>query len=236
MKRLLILAALSLGALHAQPPCISISDTVYSMGPSGEQLMTGYIALSLGQFTNVGGFTVTASLMTLTITAKANNLSACLPPSTIIQAAYTVTTGGRTPVHYITYWYIPNAGGPYQLTGVPTGVVNVAGTAVSWVSGLNFINTQVNDTPLINGTASVSVASVQSATALTLYSTLGTLTSATFSDGPIERSPATINGNTLNTVYGPPGQISPNTFSCPGGQHMYSVTISGAGVLTGSCN
>jgi hypothetical protein len=231
MRTILALLTLSLGALHAQPSCISIQDTIYSMGPSGEQLMTGYIQLSLGQFTDVGGFTVTASLTTLNITAVANNLNACLPPSVIVQAAYTVTTGGRTPVHYTTYWYIPNTGGPYQLTGVPSGIVNVSGTAVSWVSGLNFVNVQVNDTPAINGTASVSVASVQSVTGLTLYSTLGTLTNATFSDGPIERSPVTINGNMPNTIYGPQGIPGPGASGFSGTKVAGSCTFNVANGL-----
>ena len=107
MKKLILALALTLGALHAQPPCVAISDTLYSMGPSGNVLMTGFIQLSLGYFTSNGAFTITQSLTTLTITAKANNLSACITPSVVVQAAYTVTTGGRTPVHYTPYWYVP---------------------------------------------------------------------------------------------------------------------------------
>ncbi len=207
MKKLLAALALACASLCAQPSCISIQDTIYSMGPSGSALMTGFIELKLGYFTSNGGFTITQSLTTLSITAKSNNLSACLTPSTVVQANYTVTTGGRTPVHYTTYWYVPNTGGPYQLTSVPSGVVNVAGTpgVVTWQSGLNFALVSVNDTPAINGSATVSVASVQSVTQITLLSGIGTLTSATFSDGPLERGRTAASGANPPSIYGPQG-------------------------------
>jgi hypothetical protein len=208
MKKILIALVLACASLYAQPPsCITIQDTLYSMGQSGNQLMTGFIQLSLGYFTSSGGFTITQSLTTLTINAKANNLSTCITPSVIVQAQYTVTTGGRTPVHYATYWYIPNIGGPYQLTSVPSGLVNTSGTpgVVTWVSGLNFANVQANDTPLISGAPPVSVSSVQSVGMLTLYSGVGTLTSAAFSDGPIERVPASLTGTNPPSIFGLPG-------------------------------
>ncbi len=188
------------------------------MGSSGSQLMTGYIQLSLGYFTSNGAFTITQSVTTLTITAKANNLSTCITPSVVVQANYTVTTGGRTPVHYTTYWYIPNTGGPYQLTSVPSGVINVAGTpgVATWVSGLNFALASAGDTPTINGTSAVSIASVQSATQLTLLSSIGTLTNATYSDGPIERNKAAFSGANPPSIFGPPGAPGTSmTFGTP---------------------
>ncbi len=208
MKKLLLSFVLACASLCAQAPsCITILDTVYSMGPTGSTLMTGYIQLSLGYFTSNGGFTITQSVTTLTITAKTNNLSTCITPSVVVQAAYTVTTGGRTPVHYTTYWYIPNTGGPYQLTSVPSGFVNVSGTPgiVSWISGLNFALASTGDTPTINGSSAVSVASVQSITQLTLLSGIGTLTNAIYSDGPIERSKPTTFSGTPPSIFGPPG-------------------------------
>ena len=214
MKRLLLwlLPLLCTPLADAQPSCVQITDTLYSMSGTGNVPMTGYIQLSLGYFTSSGGFTITQSLTILNIAAGA--LSACLPASTIIQAQYTVTTGGRTPVHYTTYWYVPNTGGPYKLTDVPTGVVNVSGSPavnVTWESGLNFAIVQVNDTPSLNGVSSISVASVQSATQMTLSSSPGSLTGATFSDGPIERAQSAPGANPVvfsQAIF--PSQIVPS--------------------------
>ncbi len=224
MKKLLAALALACASLCAQPSCITLTDTIYSMGPSGSALMTGFIELKLGYFTSNGGFTITQSLTTLSISAKSNNLSACLTPSTVVQANYTVTTGGRTPVHYTTYWYMPNTGGPYQLTSVPSGVVNVTGTpgVVTWQSGLNFKLFSPNDTPTIN-TSSVSVASVQGVTQLTLYSGLGTLVNATLTNGPIERGRPTTGGSNPPSIYGPAGPAGPAGVSAG----PFGVTMSG---------
>lgn len=211
MNKLLIALALLCGSLRAQPSCIQLTATLYSMGPSGNQLMTGYIELNLGYFTSNGGFTITQSLTTLNITAKVNNLSTCPPPSTIIQAKYTVTTGGRTPVHYMTYWYIPNTGGPYALTSVPSGHVNVSGNpgVVTWLNGLDFTTAQINDTPTINGLSNASIASKQGIAQMTLYSNIGTLVNVTYSDGPIERTPASLTGVNPPSIFGLPGPIGP---------------------------
>lgn len=206
MKKLLLAFVLACASSYAVPPCIPIVDTLYSMGPSGNVLMTGYIEVKLGFFTSNGAFTITASLMTLPISAVTNNLSTCINPATVVQANYTVTTGGRTPVKYTTYWYVPNTGGPYQLTSVPTGVVNVSGTpgVALWSSGLNFALVSPNDPVTING-VTTSAASVQSVTQLTLLSGLGTLTNATFSAGPVERGKSSGSGLNPPSIYGPQG-------------------------------
>jgi len=215
MKKLLIAFALACASAFAQPSCIQITDSLYSMGPSGNVLMTGFIQLSLGYFTSNGAFTITQSLTTLNIKAQANNLSTCITPSVVVQANYTVTTGSRTPIHYTTYWYVPNTGGPYQLTSVPSGVVNVSGTpgVVLWQSGLNFALVSTNDTVTINGGAAQSVASVQSVTQLTLYSGIGTLSGVTFSAGPLERGSAKLSGVNPPSIYGPQGIPGPANLS-----------------------
>lgn len=235
MRRFLLIALAACAPMCAQiPACIQIVDTVFSIGIATPTLMTGTISLSLGYSAASGGFVITQSAAQLTITNGV--LNTCLVPGVYLASYQVKRPAPMTGTTQSTrYWVIPTIGGPYTLLSVPTGTVNVSGYAVTWVSGLTFVSVAPGDSVQIAGIA-YPVATVTDSTHLTLGpgASPGTLTGATFTDGPIERQ-ASI-AQTLSSAQlavGPQGVMGPTGPAGPTGPQGAASTVPGPQGATG---
>ncbi len=107
-----------------------------------------------------------------------------------------------------TYTLIPNQ----QTYAIgPGGYINTSGTAVTWVSGLNFTSALVGSYLNIGG-FDYTVASVTSGTALVLQSSAGVRTNVPYTSpgfGPDFNAPRPIRIDRASVVYQPSGQYAP---------------------------
>lgn len=249
MKKIFLLLTFFANVMLAQN-CVQIQDTLYSIGPVAPILTNGSLLVQLGYFLTDGTFRITQSVTTINIVAGV--LNTCLPPA-VYKINYTVRNPNNTPTQYSTYWYIPhNLSGPFKLSDVPAGIVNTSDAAqslVTWVSGLDFSNVSLVDTPVING-MTYPVVSISSSVLMTVNANAGAQTGTTFTDGAIERPvasgpiPPTISGtpglsplNATTTALGGsllnPGDCIGSTLTVTGASTAMVVDMSPAGVNPG---
>jgi hypothetical protein len=227
MKKLLLLFAILFSRCAMQPAfacpsgLIGLVDSAVINAATG-QPYTGSLTITLTANSLQGTSTVLGDQQTVPITSGVIDAgNRCISPGRYAVRQRAANSG----LTIASVFVVPSSGGPYRLTDVPTGTVNTNGTAVTSASGINFASVATDDTVNIAGSPYV-VASVQSATALTLTASAGIQSGVSFSDGPIQQIAATLPLAAMYTgAAGPPG--ASGTGNAP-----YSATVTALTTLT----
>jgi hypothetical protein len=204
--------------------------------------------------TNAGVTFVGQMQTTKILAGAAGALDACRVPGVYSVTKTSAATAAVGSLSVATAWVIPTTGGPYKLTDVPSGIVNISSppSVLAWVSGINFASVRKGSIVVI-GTAPSAANYIAGAPtgAITLPVTgnAGTQSGVAWNNGAIEQQPAVPPlPMTVSGPQGPPGPAgtAPSgeallvlaTPSAPGAARLLALTHSylpeGAPPLSGT--